>query len=63
MLGGLLDFKMPSFDFPDLNPFSAPAPEGGSSRGARGGITINTGADPASVIRIVRAHIDANGGI
>lgn len=58
-LQGLLDFKMPSFDFPDLNPFSAPAPAPG--RGLRPGVVINTGADPQAVVRIARAHLSANG--
>lgn len=64
-LGGLqdlLDFEMPSFDFPDLNPFSAPAPQG--RRGLRGAtVIVNTGADPASVVRVVRAHLDRNGAL
>jgi hypothetical protein len=63
MLQGLLDFEMPSFELPDLNPFSAPAPPGGTAPARRGGVTIYTGADPSSVIRIVRAHAEANGGI
>lgn len=65
-LGGLLDFKMPSFDFPDLNPFDASAPQAahaGRAGWARGGITINTGADPQSVVRHVRAWVRANGAL
>ena len=63
LLQDLLDFKLPSFDLPDLNPFSAPAPQGGTAAMRRGGVNIYTGADPSSVIRIVRAHAEANGGI
>ena len=61
-LQGLLDFKLPSFDLPDLNPFSAAAPAAAGRR-PRGGVTVYTGADPAAVVRIVRAHYDRNGGL
>lgn len=63
-LQDLTHIDLPHFDLPSFSlPFSAPAPAGTLSGGRRGSITINTGADPRSVVRHVRAYTRANGAI
>lgn len=66
-LGGLQDLV--SFELPDIVggiqdilPFGAPAPPAGARR-LTGTVNVYTGADPQSVVRIVRAHLQANGSL